>query len=218
MRRRNFSLASAATLLTLGYGGGSAWAQEQSTSAQSQFDEGIDYRALERHAGTEASADRVEIIEFFWYSCGHCNAFEPMFSAWIKKAPAKFSIKRVPVAFRQSFVPEQKLFYTLSALPNFEQLHSAAFHAIHLNGERLNEDRLILEWARAQKGVDAAQFEQIYSSFTVANQVRKATQLQNAYAVEGVPSMGVAGRYYCDASMTGSLERVLQVVEYLAQL
>jgi thiol:disulfide interchange protein DsbA len=46
--------------------------------------------------------------------------------------------------------------------------------------------------------------------------VRKASQLQDAYQVEGVPSMGVAGRYYTDGTMAGNMQSVLQVVEYLA--
>jgi len=52
----------------------------------------------------------------------------------------------------------------------------------------------------------------------VANGVRKATQLQSAYNVEGVPSMGVAGRYYTDGTLTGSMGTVLQVVDHLVQL
>ena len=61
-----------------------------------------------------------------------------------------------------------------------------------------------------------AKFKEVYGSFTVANQVRKASQLQEAYQVEGVPSMGVAGRYYTDGTMAGNMQNVLQVVEYLA--
>ena len=61
-----------------------------------------------------------------------------------------------------------------------------------------------------------AKFKEAYNSFSVSNLVRKATQLQEAYGVEGVPSMGVAGRYYTDGTMAGSMSSVLQVVDYLA--
>ena len=60
-----------------------------------------------------AQGGKVEVIEFFWYSCGHCNAFEPTLEAWIKSAPKELHIRRVPVAFNSSFVPQQKLYYTL---------------------------------------------------------------------------------------------------------
>jgi len=52
----------------------------------------------------------------------------------------------------------------------------------------------------------------------VSNQVRKASQLQEAYGVEGVPSMGVAGRYYTDGTMAGNMQNVLQTVDHLTGL
>ncbi|MBX9935395.1 MAG: thiol:disulfide interchange protein DsbA/DsbL, partial [Burkholderiaceae bacterium] len=58
----------------------------------------------------------------------------------------------------------------------------------------------------------------MYQSFTVANQVRRATQLQEAYHVEGTPSMGVAGRYYTDGTMAGGLQAMLQVVNHLTTI
>jgi thiol:disulfide interchange protein DsbA len=40
-------------------------------------------------------------------------------------------------------------------------------------------------------------------------------QLQDAYKVEGVPALGIAGRYYTDGSLAGSMERALQVADFL---
>ena len=73
----------------------------------------------------------------------------------------------------------------------------------------------MLAWAGAQ-GLDMTKFKEMYNSFGVANQVRKATQLQQAYDVEGVPSMGVAGRYYVDGTLAGSTDNMLRLVEQLA--
>jgi thiol:disulfide interchange protein DsbA len=33
--------------------------------------------------------------------------------------------------------------------------------------------------------------------------------------VEGVPALGIAGRFYTDGSMAGSMERALEVAEFL---
>ena len=30
---------------------------------------------------------KVEVVEFFWYGCPHCNSFEPRLDAWMKKRP-----------------------------------------------------------------------------------------------------------------------------------
>jgi thiol:disulfide interchange protein DsbA len=64
--------------------------------------------------------------------------------------------------------------------------------------------------------VDKKQFTDAFNSFGVAAKVGRANQLVSAYQVDGVPALGVAGRYYTDASLTRSMERSLQVVDYLA--
>lgn len=155
------------------------------------------------------------MIEFFWYSCPHCNAFEPALDAWVKAAPKDLSVRRMPVAFNASFVPQQKLYYALEGMGKLEALHAKVFRAIHVEKQKLAKDDEIFAWV-AQQGVDAAKFKEIYTSFSVSNQVRRASQLQDAYGVEGVPSMGVAGKFYTDGTMAGSMQNVLQVVEHLA--
>jgi len=119
------------------------------------------------------------------------------------------------VAFNASFVPQQKIYYALEGLGKTEEIHAKVFRAIHVDRLKLTKDDEIFDWMGKQ-GVDVAKFKEMYNSFTVSNQVRKATQIQDAYGVEGVPSMGVAGRYYTDGTMAGSMQNVLQVVDQLA--
>ena len=212
MKRREFSLSAAsavaASALTLPVAN-PAMAQAR------QFKEGKDFKRLDKPVAPDAPAGKVDVIEFFWYSCPHCHAFEPTLDAWVKAAPKDLSIRRVPVAFNASFVPQQKLFYTLEGMGKLEALHAKVFRAIHVEKAKLAKDDEILAWV-TQQGVDVAKFKEVYGSFSVANQVRRASQLQDAYGVEGVPSMGVAGKYYTDGTMAGSMQTVLQVVEYLA--
>ena len=212
MKRREFSLSAAsavaASALTLPVAN-PAMAQAR------QFKEGKDFKRLDKPVAPDAPAGKVDVIEFFWYSCPHCNAFEPTLDAWVKAAPKDLSIRRVPVAFNASFVPQQKLYYTLESMGKLEALHAKVFRAIHVEKAKLAKDDEILAWV-TQQGVDVAKFKEVYGSFSVANQVRRASQLQDSYGVEGVPSMGVAGKYYTDGTMAGSMQTVLQVVEYLA--
>lgn len=209
MKRREFSLTAAAVLVPAMLGATAARAQPAKPR------EGKDYLVLGKQAPTDAPTGKIEVVEFFWYSCPHCNAFEPTLDAWIKAAPKDVSIRRVPVAFNASFIPQQKLYYALEGLGQLEALHAKVFRAVHVEKQKLAKDDEIFAWI-AKQGVDAAKFKEIYTSFTVSNQVRRASQLQDAYGVEGVPSMGVAGKYYTDGTMAGSMQNVLQVVESLA--
>ncbi len=214
MNRREFSLSTASVLAISALGLPLA-ATPALAQAPRQFKEGKDYVRLPKPVATEAPAGKVEVIEFFWYSCPHCNTFEPTFEAWKKSAPQELVIRRVPVAFNASFVPQQKLYYALESMGKLPEVHAKVFRAVHVERLPLNKDELIFDWVGKQ-GVDVAKFKEAYNSFTVSNQVRRATQLQGDYQVEGVPSMGVAGRYYTDGTLAGNMDNVLRVVEYLA--
>jgi len=208
MKRREFSMGAAAVALA----GTSALSPAQAQAFKPR--EGKDYIVLDKRVPVETAAGKVEVIEFFWYSCPHCNAFEPAFDAWVKAAPKDVSVRRVPVAFRDDFAPQQRLFYTLEAMNKLDELHRKVFHAVHVERQALNRDEAILAWAEKQ-GLDKAKFAEVYKSFGVASKLRRAVQLQDAFKVEGVPSLGIAGRYYTDGSLAGSMERALQVVDYL---
>ncbi|WP_411885647.1 thiol:disulfide interchange protein DsbA/DsbL [Polaromonas sp. YR568] len=209
MQRREFSFSAAsAAAATLG---GIALP----TQAQPKpFKDGEDYLTLDKPAPTEAPAGRVEVVEFFWYSCPHCNAFEPQLEAWIKQAPKDVSVRRVPVSFRPDFEPQQRLYYVLEAMGKVDELHKKVFAAIHLEKQALNTPELVAAWA-VKQGLDKAKFAEMYNSFTVTTKARKATQLQDAYRVAGVPSLGIAGRYYTSSDQTQNMARALQVTDYL---
>ena len=68
-----------------------------------------------------------------------------------------------------------------------------------------------------EQGLDRARFEQAYKSFGVASKIRRATELQEAYKVEGTPALGIAGKYYTDGSMARGYERALQLADELLE-
>ena len=209
MNRREFSAATAAVLgsAALGFPG---LALAQARAPQ----EGKDFRALDKRVPVEAPAGKIEVVEFFWYSCPHCNAFEPRLTAWLKKLPPDVSFRRVPVAFRDDFVPQQRLYYALEAMGKVDELHGKVFNEIHVNRQPTAKEDQILAFVE-KNGVDKAKFQELYNSFPVSTKARRAKQLQDAYVVDGVPALGVAGRYYVDGDLAGNMDRALQVVDYL---
>ena len=212
MQRRNFSV-SAATLAAAAATGMSAFpllAQAQAKAFQS----GSDYLTLEKPAATEAPAGQVEVVEFFWYNCSHCNGFEPMFDTWAKKVPKDVFVRRAPIAFRPDFEPQQRLYYTLESMGKVDELHKRVFSTIHGEKQLLNTTEQITAWAEKQ-GISKAKFVEMYNSFSVSTKVRKATQLQDAYALDGVPALGINGRYFTSGTQAKTLERALQVADYL---
>jgi protein dithiol oxidoreductase (disulfide-forming) len=163
---------------------------------------GTDYRMLEKAQPTE-SAGKVEVTEFFWYSCPHCSALEPSLVEWVRKQGNAISFKRVPVAFRPSFVPQQKLYYTLEAMGRLNDLHPRVFHAIHTERKPLDSDAAITDFIVAQ-GVDKAKFLEVYNSFGVQTKAKRAAALQEAYKIDGVPMLAIDGRYLTSPSIVGA--------------
>ena len=215
MQRRKFSL-SAATFAAATWGGAAAL----STTAHAQGkapQQGTDYLLLDKPAPVEAVAGKIEVVEFFWYSCSHCNNFEPMLEAWSKKVPKDVVLRRTPVSFRPDFEPQQRLYYVIESMGMVDQLHKKVFNAIHVEKQSLNTAELIAAWAEKQ-GVNKAKFTEAYNSFPVVTKARKATQLQESYKVDGVPALGVAGRYFTSGSLAQTMERALAVTDYLTEL
>jgi thiol:disulfide interchange protein DsbA len=208
MKRRDFSLACSA-MAGAALVSSTAHAQDKPPQA------GTDYLVLDKRASVEAPAGKIEVVEFFWYNCPHCNVFEPTFDAWRKSAAKDLAIRRVPVAFRDDFVPQQRLYYALEVMGLVDKLHAKVFAAIHVEKQKLDRGDAIADWV-AKQGVDKAKFLEQYNSFSVSTKAARATPLQNTYLVDGVPSLGVAGRFFTDATKAGSMERALKVVEFLA--
>lgn len=186
-----------------------AFAQQQRA-----YQEGQDYVALDKRVPGDTAAGRVEVIEFFWYNCPHCNAFEPQLEQWAAKLPKDVTLRRMPVAFRDEFVPQQRLFYALEALGKVEELHKKVFYAIHVEKRQLNTQASIGEWIATQ-GVDKAKFDALYDSFAVQTKATRAAKLQNDFKVSGVPALGIAGRFYTDGALAQSMGRALQITDFL---
>ena len=205
MERREFSAALAVGMLGL----------SGVARAQGKPQNGEQYLTLDQPVAVEVPAGKIEVIEFFWYSCPHCNAFEPTLEPWIKRQAKDVVVRRVPVAFRPDFGPQQRLFFALEAMGRVDDIHSKVFHAIHVEKQPLNTDAAIIAWAEKQ-GLDKAKFTAQFTSFGASTKASKAVQLQNAFKVQGVPSLGIAGRYYTDGTLAGgTMAQALAVTDYL---
>ena len=208
MKRRDFSLAaiSAATLPLA--------SQAQGPAAAKKPVEGTDYLSLDKRVPTDVGVGKIELIEFFWYSCPHCNAFEPQFAAWKKAAPKDVVVQRVPVRFRDDFEAQQRAYYVFESLNMVDAMHGKLFHAIHTERQQLNNAQALAAWAN-KNGLPEKKFMDTFNSFGVATKARRATQLQDAFKVQGVPALGIAGRFYTDGGLAQSMDRALQVADYL---
>jgi thiol:disulfide interchange protein DsbA len=147
------------------------------------------------------SANKVEVLEFFYYGCPHCYNLQPALKAWLKTAPKDIDFKRVPTLFRESWVPLTRTYYALEAIGALDKVHDDVFDTVQKNNVNLGDRKLLLEWA-AKRGLDTRKLGEAYDSFAVQTKTQRSLQLTRAYGITGTPSMVVAGRYLTGPSMT----------------
>jgi protein dithiol oxidoreductase (disulfide-forming) len=175
--------------------------------------EGQHYKKLAQQVPVTGSG-KIEVVEFFWYGCPHCYALEPHVEQWSAKLPADVSFRRVPVGFGPQHEFHQKVFYAFEAMGQLGALHRKFFESIHKDHKRMATEAEVVAFASAN-GLDGAKFAETMKSFTVIGKVRQAKQLADAFHVDGVPMVGVQGRYTTSPSMVGAPERTFMVVDFL---
>jgi protein dithiol oxidoreductase (disulfide-forming) len=220
MQRREFSLTGLAALATLSLGTGLTGVRTAQAQTQAQtpggLTEGKDFVRLQTPVPvTLPAAKKVEVVEFFSYSCGHCAAFEPTLEAWVKQLPADVLFRPIPYAFFGA-PAQQKMFYALEEIGQREALHRKFFNAIHVQKLSLATDDEISAFVVAN-GVDAAKYQEALKSFSVNSKLTRGKQIASTYKIESVPTLAVQGRFITSPGMARTQERALMVVDSLVQ-
>ena len=213
MKRREFS----STLLAAGaLAGSAALTLPGSARAQGAPVEGTHYVRLSQPVPITVPAGKIEVIEFFWYGCPHCNAFEPTLEPWVKRLPNDVMFRRAPVAFRPAYAVHQRIYYALESLGLLDNMHRKVFYAIHSDRMQL-EQRDEISRFMTKNGVDAMKFMAAFDSFSVQTKSRQANDLAAAYKIDGVPAIGIQGRFYTSGSLAGTNDKALAVTDFLIQ-
>ena len=210
MKRRQFS--------TTALGAGAAvLALPAAVRAQTGPVEGRHYVRLTQPMPVSAAPGKFEVIEFFWYGCPHCAALEPALDIWAKQLPDDVAFRRVPVAFRpETYVAHQRLFYALDSLGLVPALQRKVFYAIHVERQRLDNPTEIAAFA-TKNGIDPLKLAEALNSFGIQAKLKQANQLVDGYKIDGVPAIGIHGRFYTSGTLAGDNERALAVTDFLLQ-
>lgn len=157
---------------------------------------GKDYQVIKpQPTGT----NKIQVTEFFWYGCPHCNNLQPSLHAWMKRLPPDVELKRQPAAFSDSWVQLARTYYTIEAMGLVDKLHGEVFAAIHAQNKLdpralLKDQKPLFDWV-ASKGVDRQKFIDTYNSFSVASKSQRTKDITAAHDISGTPALVVDGRY-----------------------
>ena len=161
------------------------------------------------------SGDKIEVIEFFWYGCSHCYAFEPYIEGWLKRLSKDVEFRRVPAMFNKQWAEAGRVYYTLEAMGLLDRLHRPLFDAIHQQHLRITNEDQLRDWLKRQK-VDVDKYFATAQSFSVESKLKRAAVMTEASKITGVPALLVNGRYLVSAEV-GSQDTMLQIADSLIQ-
>ena len=160
---------------------------------------------------------KIEVREFFWYGCPHCFTLDPFLEKWQKTMPKNAHFVRTPAVFSDRWAVHARAYYAFEALAITAKMHSALFHAMHVDKRPLSDADSLAAFV-AEKGEDRKAFLDAYNSFGMQANVNRAMQAGRAYNLESVPTLIVDGKYMTNANIAGGLERVPQVLDFLIKL
>lgn len=184
-------------------------------AAAQALKEGSEYKLLKPAVPSEVAPGKVEVVEAFWYACGHCYLLEPKLEAWDAKGRAPYvQLVRLPATWNDTVKTHARIFYTIELLGK-PQLHAEVFREINVKGNRLDTPEKVQAFF-ASKGVPAAEFQKAFSSFAVESNLRKAEEMNKRYKITGTPTMVIGGKYVTDVGMAGSEDKLFQIVNELA--
>ncbi|MGL4767483.1 MAG: thiol:disulfide interchange protein DsbA/DsbL [Formosimonas sp.] len=145
------------------------------------------------NAGRVQPLGEVEVVEFFWYGCPHCAAFEPYVQAWAKELPAKVKFIRLPASWNESMSVQQRLYFSLEALNRLD-LHDKVLSDIHTKKQKLNTEKAIAAWAKVQK-IDPKLWSDTFNSPQVQERVAYAQAAFKRFELNWVPALVINGQY-----------------------
>jgi len=178
--------------------------------------EGEQYKLLKPAQPTDVAPGKVQIVEVFWYACGHCYAIEPKVVAWNAKGrPAYVEFLRMPATWNEILKTHARIFYTAELLGKLPQLNEEIFREINVKGDRMDTPDKI-EAFFVSHGVSKADFQKAFASFAVESKIRQAEEMNKRYKITGTPTWIVAGKYVADVQMAGSEDALFEVLNALA--
>ena len=179
------------------------------------YQAGKHYQILSEPIATRDSK-KIEVIEFFWFGCTHCYSLENQLNSWEKKLPKDIDFWRSPITWNEMAKAHAKLFYAAEYFKNPGIIRDT-FISIHANKRMLVSEKE-LEPFFASFGISKEQYQSLFNSFAMKNDIRRADIFGLKYEIRGVPAFIVNGKYKVSASREVGTSELLDVVDHLIKL
>ncbi|MEC8378072.1 MAG: thiol:disulfide interchange protein DsbA/DsbL, partial [Pseudomonadota bacterium] len=182
-----------------------------SSAFSKDYQEGRHYELIEPLP--TRNPEKIEVIEFFWFGCGHCFSLEQLIKDWKSEVSSEVDFFRLPVVWNAQTKTHAKLFFATETLRVPEAIQGI-FSAIHYNRKMMLSDKEIIPFFQGY-GIQEDKYLAATNSFGLKNNLRKAELFAFKYGIKGVPAFIVNGKYKVSATREIGTEDLLDVVNYL---
>ncbi len=184
-----------------------AWAQDVDSSKYKEV----------KNPLTVSTGDQIEVLELFWFGCGHCFALEPGIKNWINNKPENAEFVKMPAIFTSNLWEfHGKAFYTMKALGVPSEAYDEFFQTIHVKRQSISSVGQLSSFLAAYDKTEK-EVEDAFGSFAVDNQVRAAKKATRQAEATGVPTIVVDGKYVTSQSLAGGTDELFALVNQLVE-
>ncbi len=163
-----------------------------------------------------SNPEKIEVMEFFWFGCGHCYTFEPLLAAWKKTLADDVVFKGSPAIWNSTMEIHAKVFYTAEVLGISERINPVVFRAINQDRKPLTAESDIATLFESI-GVLKSDFFDAFNSFGVGSQVRQASSRARSAKITGTPEIVINGKYRITTRKAGNQTNMLKIADYLIE-
>ena len=180
-----------------------------------EYVQGRHYQILDNPTITR-NPSKVEVVEVFWFGCNHCYALESYIQPWKKNLPNDVDFWKSHITWNAQAETHARLFYSAKALGIEEKAIPAAFTAIWREGRNLLGNSEV-EYFFKGFGIEKERYVSVSNSFGVNNAVKQANNRMRQWAVTGVPTIIVNGKYKVSGTREIGTSKLLDVVDFLIE-
>ena len=156
--------------------------------------------------------EKVEVLEYFWFGCPHCFAFEPSINKWIAEKPDYVDFIREAPPLNPGWEAHSRAFYAAEIMDVTEKFFEPMFNGIHVDRRSLRSPDNIADFA-GELDIDAKKFRKTMDSFAVNTRISQAMEMARSSRISGVPSIVINGKFLTGGSLAGSHEGIIRVID-----
>ena len=183
--------------------------------AVDRFSENIHYKRVSpSQVGMKTNNGKIEITEFFLYSCKPCFQLDPKLEKWVEDHKDKVTFTRIPAVVSPSWVPLAKAYYVAKKLNILNKTHDALFKSIHEDKKVYLNEYSLSEFYE-KYGVKPDVFIREFNSQDIVDKVSDARILTVKYAFRGVPAVVINDEFKTAPFYVKDQEKMLEVMDFL---